>query len=175
MASALACGAAHAQALVDEAQDFGVAPSAEMRLEDHASPTPREIPGARTIATSELRRLLQAPLSERPLLFDVLGEAHLSLPGAIWIPGAGRGASFEDELQTRLARLLQFMTAGNRDRMLVFFCTGPRCWLSYNAALRAVRLGYSAVYWYRGGIEAWGAGGGALREPAVAWETPLER
>jgi rhodanese-related sulfurtransferase len=27
--------------------------------------------------------------------------------------------------------------------------------MSYNAALRAVNLGYTQVFWYRGGIEAW--------------------
>jgi hypothetical protein len=29
------------------------------------------------------------------------------------------------------------------------------CWMSYNAALRAIHLGFRQVYWYRGGIEAW--------------------
>jgi hypothetical protein len=27
--------------------------------------------------------------------------------------------------------------------------------MSYNAALRAINLGYKNVLWYRGGIEAW--------------------
>ena len=53
---------------------------------------------------------------------------------------------------------------------LVFLCASARCWLSYNAALRAVRLGYADVRWYRGGIEAWGAGGGALAEPRLVWD-----
>ena len=51
---ALGCGAAHAQPLpepVDEAEDFGVPPSAELKLEDHASPTPLEIPGSRSKLT----------------------------------------------------------------------------------------------------------------------------
>ena len=168
----LACRGAGAQSVTDEAQDFGVAPSAELRLADHASPTPLAIPGARPIRTQELRRRLQAPLDKRPLVFDVLSEPHASLPGAIWLPGAGLGSGFDDALQGRLAALLRFMTADDRARELVFLCVGPRCWLSYNAALRAVRLGYTNVLWYRGGIEAWGASGGALRAPRVAWERP---
>ena len=173
IASLVALSAAQAQPLVDETQDFGLAPSAAMRLDDHASPTPREIPGARTIATAEMRRLLQASEEERPLLFDVLGgEGHATLPGTIWLPGAGRGESFEDEVQAQLAKVLEFATGANRGRMLVFFCTGPRCWLSYNAALRAVNLGYGNVRWYRGGIQAWGAGGGALSEPRAIWQRP---
>lgn len=158
---------------IDEARDFGVAPSSELRLEDHASPTPLEIPGARVIATAELRARLEAPLESRPLLFDVLGEdGHLSIPGAIWLPGAGRGASFDDELQARLARLLDLATRGERGRQLVFFCSGPACWLSYNAALRAVRLGYGEVRWYRGGLEAWRAAGGPLAQPRIRWKAP---
>ena len=112
---------AHAQ-MFDEARDAGVAPSAELRLDDHASPTPLEIPGARIIVTAELRERLEAPLESRPLLFDVLGgEGHLTIPGAIWLPGAGRGASFEDEVQARLAKLLDLATRGTRGRQLVFF------------------------------------------------------
>ena len=154
---------------VDESQDFGVPPSAALKIEGHASPTPREIPGAQVVTTPELRHLLQLPIEERPLVFDVLSEAHLTLPGAIWLPGAGLGKDFEDPVQERLAAFLSFLTGGRSDRALVFLCTGPRCWLSYNAALRAVRLGYTNVHWYRGGIEAWGASGGALREPNVQW------
>jgi PQQ-dependent catabolism-associated CXXCW motif protein len=168
------CGCLQAQPPVDEAQDFGVPPSDQLKLVDHASATPLVVPGARTIATAELRRRLQAPLEERPLVFDVLSDPHPSLPGAIWLPGAGLGTGFDDAVQARLAKLLQFMTAGKADRELVFLCSGPRCWLSYNAALRAVRLGYTGVRWYRGGIEAWGEAGGLLREPSVAWQRPAE-
>lgn len=157
----------------DEARDAGVPPSAELRLDDHASATPLEIPGARVIATAELRTRLEAPLESRPLLFDVLGgDGHLTVPGAIWLPGAGRGASFEDEVQARLAKLLDFATRGVRGRQLVFFCSGPACWLSYNAALRAVRLGYGDVRWYRGGLEAWRAANAPLAPPSVRWKEP---
>jgi lipoprotein NlpI len=38
---------------------------------------------------------------------------------------------------------------------LIFFCAGSRCWHSYNACLRAINLGYTRVYWYRGGLWAW--------------------
>jgi rhodanese-related sulfurtransferase len=55
---------------------------------------------------------------------------------------------------------------------MVFFCANARCWLSYNAALRAARLGYTGVRWYRGGVEAWGVAGGALVEPSLVWRQP---
>jgi len=156
--------------VVGETQDFGVAPTSELRVREHAAPTPLEIPGARTIGTAELRQLLRAPFSERPLLFDVLSEErHPSLPGAVWLPGAGLGESFDDEVQKRLARTLAQGSGGDRAKPMVFFCVNARCWLSYNAALRAVRLGYTGVRWYRGGIDAWGRSGGALIEPKLVW------
>jgi PQQ-dependent catabolism-associated CXXCW motif protein len=166
---ALLAAPAFAQ-VVGEAQDFGVAPTSELRLQEHAAPTPLEVPGARTIGTAELRQLLRAQFSERPLLFDVLSEErHASLPGAVWLPGAGLGESFDDELQKRLARTLAQGSGGDRAKPMVFFCANARCWLSYNAALRAVRLGYTGVRWYRGGIDAWGRSGGALIEPKLVW------
>jgi len=164
--------------VVGETQDFGVAPTGELRLREHAAPTPLEIRGARTVGTAELRRLLSVPLGsplsspagERPLLFDVISEErHASLPGAVWLPGAGLGESFDDEVQKRLARTLAQGSGGDRARSMVFFCANARCWLSYNAALRAVRLGYTGVLWYRGGIDAWGRSGGALVEPKLVW------
>jgi PQQ-dependent catabolism-associated CXXCW motif protein len=159
--------------LASEDEDFGVVPVATLRLSEFSAPTPREVPGARTVRTAELRRLLDGDAAARPLLFDVLGgEAHDSLPGAIWLPGAGRGTSFEDALQAQLARALEAATRGNRSHPVAFFCQGPRCWLSYNAALRAVALGYREVLWYRGGIEAWRAAGGRLAPLRVAWRRP---
>jgi PQQ-dependent catabolism-associated CXXCW motif protein len=146
---------------------------AELRLHDLSAPTPEEIPGARVIGTEELREALKAPLETRPLLFDVIGDdGHMTLPGSIWLPGAGRGTSFDDEIQAQLARLLELATRENRNRELVFFCASSNCWLSYNAALRAAKLGYSGVRWYRGGIEGWRAGGGELALPRIVWKRP---
>jgi PQQ-dependent catabolism-associated CXXCW motif protein len=50
---------------------------------------------------------------------------------------------------------LNQVTGGNKDVPLVFYCLNVYCWMSYNAALRAINLGYTRVLWYRGGIEAW--------------------
>ncbi|HYD55506.1 MAG TPA: rhodanese-like domain-containing protein [Burkholderiales bacterium] len=154
----------------DEFADYGVAPQETLRQQDFHAPTPLAVPGARTITTAELRKRLQAPPAERPLLIDVLGGyGHASLPGAVWLPGAGRGGSFEDPIQARLGQALRVLSGGNAGREMVFFCASPQCWLSYNAALRAIHLRYSTVAWYRGGIEAWGESGGALEAPRVLW------
>jgi len=167
----LAVALVTAGARADEDEDHGIAPVAALRTTELSAPTPRELPGATTIRTSQLRVRMQS--ETKPLLFDVLGgEAHLSLPGAIWLPGAGRGESLQDAVQAQLAKTLQAATKGDRMRPLVFFCQGPQCWLSYNAALRAVALGYGAVVWYRGGIEAWLAAGGELAPLRLTWRKP---
>jgi PQQ-dependent catabolism-associated CXXCW motif protein len=157
-----------------EDEDFGVAASPDLRVANVHAPTPRVIPGAQVIGTDALRERLRAPEAARPLLFDVLGgETHASLPGAIWLPGAGRGESFTDTIQAQLARVLQAATKGDAGRPLVFFCQGTQCWLSYNAALRAVALGYREVYWYRGGIEAWLGANEPLAPLRFSWRKPV--
>jgi rhodanese-related sulfurtransferase len=169
----LACGAQAAREPVDEGKDFGIAASSELRLGAHAAPTPLVLPGAKTMSTAELRMRLELPAAERPLLFDVLGgSGHDSLPGAIWLADAGRGTSFDDDIQAQLGRTLQLLSAGDQGREMVFFCANTSCWLSYNAALRAIRLGYSRVAWYRGGIDAWLAAGGGLAPMRVGWRRP---
>jgi rhodanese-related sulfurtransferase len=41
---------------------------------------------------------------------------------------------------------------------VVFYCNGPRCRRSDNAVVIAAACGYSSIFWFRGGIEAWRAG-----------------
>jgi len=164
--------AAAGGASADEDADFGVAPTRELRLGDYSAPTPRELPGAQTIGTAQLAAWLERDAPMRPLLLDVVGEPHSSIPGAAWLPGAGRGRSLEDPVQAQLAKTLAQLSCGDMRRPMVFFCANARCWLSYNAALRAAALGYSDVYWYRGGLEAWIAAGGRLAPMRVVWRKP---
>ena len=80
------------------------------------------------------------------------------MPGARRYPGVGLAVPSTD-----LAQLLEKDTGGAKDYPVVFYCEGPQCWESYNAALRARDAGYTNVYWYRGGLEAWVAAN--LSEP----------
>ena len=138
----------------DEARDWGIVPLTSLRQPPYHAPTPIAIPGARVVHTKELLALLEGP--GRPILVDVLsGEGHETLAGAVWLGGAGRGESLDDAVQADLIPLLAHLSAGSKSRSLVFFCASSECWLSYNAALRAVAAGYTQVFWYRGGIDAW--------------------
>lgn len=153
-AGAAASHAADVERFADEDRNWSVAPVSTLRQPPYHAPTPLEIPGATVVHTRELQAMLRGPTP--PILIDVLsGEGHETLAGAVWLGGAGRGEGFGDALQADLARILARIAAGDRSRPLVFFCAGAECWLSYNAALRAVAAGHTRVFWYRGGIDAW--------------------
>lgn len=142
----------------DESRDWGIAPTNQLRQQPYHGPTPLQIPGAQVMQTRQLQAMLAGPGS--PILIDVLSDpGHLTLAGAVWLSGAGRGTNFLDPVQSVLTQLLRQLTGDDKSRPMVFFCASAECWLSYNAALRAVAAGYSRVYWYRGGVEAWVAAG----------------
>jgi PQQ-dependent catabolism-associated CXXCW motif protein len=146
-----------ADAYADESRDWGVAPPPGYRAKDYHGPTPTSLPGARVVTTAELKEMLDK--NPRPFLLDVLsGSTHRSLPGALWLNNGGLG-DFDAGEEKRFLDVIALATGYDRTRDIVFFCSGVRCWLSYNAALRAARAGYTSVYWYRGGIDAWRAAG----------------
>lgn len=143
-----------AQTYAEEDADWGIAPQTSIRRPPYSAPTPLTIPGGRTVSTAELRAMLDG--EGKPFLVDVAGgDGHLSLAGAHWLPGAGRGIHFLDPLQAAVADWLKEITGEDKTRPLVFFCVDATCWLSYNTALRAIALGYTRVLWYRGGVAAW--------------------
>ena len=136
-----------------ERQDMGVSPPRTLHTGAMHGPTPNQIPGGQVITTKGLVALLQNQQA-RALVFDVLGSPQ-QLPNAIAAVPAAQPGDFRDQTQQEFSRFLQQMTQGNREVPLVFYCQGPQCWMSYNAALRAVNMGYKNVLWYRGGLEAW--------------------
>ena len=134
----------------DEDRDWKVEATIDFRSGKLHAPTPAHHPRAATITTRELLRRMIGP--EPPLLIDVLSQAsHQTVAGAWWLRGAGFSTTSNDRLATKLEEL----TLGNRSLPIVFFCSGAECWASYNAALRASLIGYTNVYWYRGGLRAW--------------------
>ncbi|WP_245987024.1 rhodanese-like domain-containing protein [Azospirillum thermophilum] len=142
----------------NEKTDWGISPRNDLLIGGYHARTPATVPGARTIATADLQTLIAADPSV--VLVDVLdGKAHPSLPQAVWMPDAGLDKSFQDATQKKLGERLAGLTGGDPKRPVVFYCLSAECWLSYNASLRAARLGYQSVYWYRGGLEAWKAAG----------------
>jgi PQQ-dependent catabolism-associated CXXCW motif protein len=152
----------------DETTDWGVKQQTVLK-KDVGKKTPMFLPGARRITTPELLEV-----GPQSLLIDVLDDTdhHITLPGAVHMPGAGNygGGRFNDKLQKKFAKALAGVTNDNLDRQLVFFCYGAECWESYNAALRAINMGFHNVLWYRGGLESWKDAELPLAPPAVTVE-----
>jgi PQQ-dependent catabolism-associated CXXCW motif protein len=143
------------QNYADELTDFGVPPQTTLQ-QNVGSPTPMTIPGGHVITTNEVRQALGSDI----VFVDVWDtSAHPTIPGAIPMPGAGNAGSFNDQTEQQLWQALSQVTQRQQQRPIIFFCTGSRCWESYNAALRAINMGFQMVLWYRGGLTAWQAAG----------------
>ena len=132
------------------------------RTTRYRSPTPASVDGAQTIDTAALQRLLAG--SAKPVLIDVYRstwlndrfvgeEPHENIPGSLWLANVGEGQA-EPRWQNYLAHYLAKASGGDHGRPLVIYCKSD-CWLSWNASKRAAALGYTRLYWYRDGIDAW--------------------
>lgn len=131
-----------------------------------AGPTPTSIPGAKTLTTKRLYDAMEsgglADSSNTNLpivLVDVSSQPHAqTIPTAHRWPGDGAGGTFDDKDKTQ-KQLFDHIsqTVKSWNDAIVFFSSGPNSWEAYNAALRAVEMGFPNVYWYRGGLAAWEA------------------
>lgn len=150
--------------------------AAEFRMSDYRAPTPHTVPGATTVGTDRVREMAgngQAilidvyPSPPRPATLPTnavwMPKARRTIPGAAWLPNVGYGA-LPDGMERHFRDSLDRLTQGDLGRPIVFFCE-PECWMSWNAALRAVGYGYRAVHYYPEGVGGWTAAGLPL-EPA---------
>jgi adenylate cyclase len=136
----------------DEQADFGVPSDATLR-KDFAGLTPTTAPGVTTIRTADLTRFLE---QARPVVIDTVSYSWgRSIPGAVGLKFSGLGGSLTDRAQDRLRGKMRELTAGDLNRPIVAVGFNSERFDGLNLALRLVALGYSQVYWYRGGREAW--------------------
>jgi adenylate cyclase len=138
----------------DEDADFRL-PSDNILHTNYEAPTPTGAPGARTIRTTDLANLIE---QRKPVVLDTISWGR-SLPGAIGLWGAGVGGSTSDEFQDRLARIMHQLTQGDSTVPIVAIGFNSERYQGRNLTLRLVALGYTEVYWYRGGREAWEVAG----------------
>jgi PQQ-dependent catabolism-associated CXXCW motif protein len=151
------------------------------RTGDYRAPTPSSLQGARVLATAQVEALWKGgeavfvdvlPRPPRPANLPAgtiwRDKPRLNIPGSVWLPDTGYGElapATEDYLRKGLARA----TGGNRARTLVIYCL-ESCWMSWNAAKRALAMGYTNVAWYPDGTDGWVAAGLPVAEstPAAA-------
>jgi PQQ-dependent catabolism-associated CXXCW motif protein len=139
------------------------------RQSDYRAPTPASLKGARVLTTDEAAAMWRAggaafidvlPQAPRPknLPADVVwrDKPRFDIPGSLWLPDTGYGELAPvmlDYFRRGLDKALD-----SRQRPLVFYCLKD-CWMSWNAAKRALALGYSNVAWYPEGSDGWAATG----------------
>ncbi len=152
---------------------------ASFRTSEYRATVPCTLAGARVISTHGLRDLVERGTV---LLIDVFpaprqpdairsDDEHLwlaptrnTIAGAVWLPNIGFGVlPVEEEIYFRSN--LERLTGGEKTRTVVFFCEAD-CWMSWNAARRALIWGYESVVWYPQGTDGWTEAGFALVEVA---------
>ncbi len=146
------------------------------RMGRYRAPVPATLRGATVISTAQARRLWDSgtifvDVLPRPPKPAGLPEGTIwrdrpryGIPGSFWLPNVGFGAlnpKVEAYFRDSLARL----TGGDKNADLVIYCLAD-CWMSWNAAKRALSYGYTRVFWYPEGSDGWRAEGGELRETA---------
>jgi PQQ-dependent catabolism-associated CXXCW motif protein len=150
--------ASSALAQVPEPKDY--------RTSDYRAPVPATLAGADVLDAEEVRALVERgqailidvyPRPPRPENLPVntvwRDPTHQSIAGAFWLPNVGHGV-LSPAVQTYFVTRLSELTGGDKARRLVFFCQRD-CWMSWNAAKRALVLGYTNVAWFPEGTEAW--------------------
>ncbi len=158
------------------------------RIAEFMAPVPESLPGALTLETEAVRALVEGGEIERgeAVLIDVLpappkpeGLAPTALwmpperrniPGSYWLPNVGYGA-LSSGLEGYFRSNLERLTGGDSGRTLVIYCLAD-CWMSWNAARRAVQWGYTAVGWYPDGTTGWEEAGLPLE---TATPVPLDQ
>lgn len=136
------------------------------RTGNYRAPVPATLAGARVLATEQAEAIWR---SGNGAFVDVLprppkppnlpagtiwrDKPRFNIPGSIWLPDTGYGAlatATEDYLRRGLDRA----SGGNKAKLLVIYCQAD-CWMSWNAAKRALSYGYASVAWYPEGTDGW--------------------
>jgi PQQ-dependent catabolism-associated CXXCW motif protein len=138
----------------------------DYRTDNYRAPVPATLAGARVLTTGQAEAIWR---SGSAAFVDVLprppkppnlpagtiwrDKPRLNIPGSIWLPDTGYGAlaaATEDYLRDGLVRA----SGGDHAKLLVIYCQAD-CWMSWNAAKRALSYGYSNVAWYPDGTDGW--------------------
>lgn len=138
------------------------------RMDAYRAPVPGTLKGATVIDTAKAFELWRGkaaafidalPHAPKPegLPKNVVWreQPRFDIPGSLWLPDTGFGA-ISDGTQLYLEKGLAKASGGDRKKPLIFYCLAD-CWMSWNAAKRAIALGYPNVYWYPEGTDGWAA------------------
>ena len=140
---------------------------ADYRMDEYRAPVPATLEGGTVVGPVEAFDLWEAG---ETAFIDVLPRApkpqklppgtiwrekpRASIPGALWLPNVGYGA-IADVTDDYFRAGLAAATGDDPQHPVLFFCLED-CWMSWNAAKRALEYGYTTVYWLPEGTDGWG-------------------
>lgn len=152
-----------------------VSEPSDYRMDTYRAPVPNQITGGTVVGPEEAHDLWKSgvvafidvmPQAPKP---ENLPEGTIwrdkpreSIPGAVWLPNVGYGA-IADVTADYFRAGLEDATGGDKAHPVVMFCLED-CWMSWNAAKRALEWGYTDIYWFPEGTDGW-----------ALWSYPLER
>ncbi len=136
------------------------------RNNEYRTPVPATLKGAKVVGYDGAKALFDG---KSAIFVDVYPRApkppnlpagtvwrdppHESIPGATWLANVGYGV-LAPSVETYFTERLAMLSGGDKAKPLVFFCLRD-CWMSWNAAKRALTLGYANVIWFPDGVDAW--------------------
>lgn len=135
------------------------------RMDNYRTPVPATLKGAKVIDTIAAETLWE---DNRAIFIDVfpkppkpklpkgtlwIDPKRDTIAKALWLPNVGYGA-LTDEHEAYFKGWLEKLRAGHPTKQLVFFCLRD-CWMSWNAAKRALSWGYGNIVWYPEGSDGW--------------------
>lgn len=134
---------------------------------------PLTLKGATVVDSAQALKLYKA---DQTLFIDVMphipkppnlpstmiwrSKVRTNIEGSSWLANVGYGA-LPPEMNEYFEGNLAKLTKGRKDKPLLFYCQ-EKCWMSWNAAKRALEYGYSKVYWYPRGTDGWIENGGKV-------------
>lgn len=147
----------------------------DYQMKEFDGAVPRTLKGATVVDLQEVKKLHKegnvifidvSPFLERPATLpegeNWDGDDSRSIPGGHKLANVGHG-QLTIEMQAYFRNHLGRITKGEPSQPILFYAQG-NSWQSWNAAKRALSLGYKSVYWFPLGTEGWVKDGGTLED-----------
>ena len=121
--------------------------------------TPPSIKGATTVFADTVKAWLDN--GEDMIILDPRKESDYKdkghIPMAINCPvntDANLTQKVIDETIKHLSSCSELQSVGKGEK-IVAYCNGVTCWMSPKAVMALVKMGYTNIFWFRGGMNEW--------------------
>ncbi len=145
------------------------------RMKDYRTIVPLTLKGAKVVTNEEAMQLYKGG---KTVFIDVMpftpkppnlpegtiwrDKPRLNIPGSHWLANVGYGR-LPPEMAAYFDGHLKRLSNAHMETPLLFYCQAE-CWMSWNAAKRALEMGYLTVYWYPLGTDGWVTIGGKIEK-----------